>query len=273
MNLRLELVERGARRRARRRAYHRRVVEGARGRALIGRSAELERLDRAYARVTGGESRIVVVAGEAGIGKTRLVDGFASGVGTQGGRVLTGGCLALGSGGLPYGPFVEAFRALFRDVDPGALPALLGPNRAELGRLMPEVRGRPDRLDADATRHGAPAVASDDRFAQVRLFELVLGVVERLARVAPVVIVIEDIQWADPSTQDLLAFLSRNLRDERVLLIATIRTDDLDPRRAALTYLAELERDERFDRIDLGRLGRDDLAAMLADELGTAPDA
>ena len=146
MSLRLELVDRGARRRARRRAYHRRVVDGARGQGFIGREAELGRLARAYARATTGESRIVVVAGEAGIGKTRLVATFADRVARASGvRVLIGGCLPLGTGGLPYGPFVEAFRALFRDVDPGALPALLGPSRAELARLMPEVRARPDR--------------------------------------------------------------------------------------------------------------------------------
>ncbi len=86
-------------------------------------------------------------------------------------------------------------------------------------------------------------------------------------------LVIEDLQWADQSTRDLLSFLVRNLRDERVLLIATIRTDEVDPRRAFLAFLAELERDERVDRIDLARLDRDELTRLLADELGHAPDA
>jgi DNA-binding CsgD family transcriptional regulator/tetratricopeptide (TPR) repeat protein len=272
VTLRLELVERGSRWRRRRRAYHRRVVDGTRGRALIGRVAESARLAEAYTRASVGESRIVIVAGEAGIGKTHLVDVFVDTIAAGGGRVLSGGCLALGSGGLPYGPFVEAFRALLRDVDPGALPALLGPNRGELARLMPEVRGRPDRLEADPGSDAPDHAAADDRFAQVRLFELVLGVFQRLARVAPLVLVVEDLQWADPSTRDLLAFLVRNLRDERVLLIATVRTDELDPRHAFMAYLAELERGERVDRIDLARLSRDDLSRLLADELGHEPD-
>ena len=76
VSLRLELVDRGARRRGRRRAYHRRVVDAARRGTFIGREAELERLARAYARAAAGESRTVVVAGEAGIGKTRLVAAF-----------------------------------------------------------------------------------------------------------------------------------------------------------------------------------------------------
>ena len=247
-------------------------MDSARGHALIGRSAQLGRLAAAYTRASSGESRLVIVAGEAGIGKTRLVGAFVGGVAADGGRVLSGGCLALGSGGLPYAPFVEAFRALFRDVDPGALPALLGPSRGELARLMPEVRPRPDRLRGDAIDDGAPAGVVDERYAQVRLFELVLGVLQRLARVAPVLLVIEDLQWADPSTQDLFAFLVRNLRDERVLIIATIRTDEIDPRHEFMTYFAELERGERVDRVDLARLGRADMARLLADELGRLPD-
>ena len=257
MILTFELVERRVGRRHRRRAYHRRVVDDARGQAFIGRTAELDRLAVAYARAIAGESRMIIVAGEAGIGKTRLVEAFSGRVANSGGRVLVGGCLALGTGGLPYAPFVEAFRVLFRQVDPGALPALLGPSRGELARLMPEVRGRPDRRDMDGPGErrddGVAPNAGDDRFAQVRLFELVLGVFDRLAQVAPLVVGVEDLQWADPSTRDLFAFLVRNLREERVLLVATIRTDELDPQHAFRGYLAELERGERVDRVDLAR--------------------
>jgi DNA-binding CsgD family transcriptional regulator/tetratricopeptide (TPR) repeat protein len=274
VSLRLVLVDHGEGRRRRRRprAYHRAVVDEARGHALIGRSAELDRLAQARSRAVAGESRVVIVAGEAGIGKSRLVEAFVAGVASDGGRVLSGGCLALGTGGLPYAPFVEAFRALLRDVDPGALPALLGPSRGELARLMPEIRARPDRTDRDPAPDDPTRGGSDERFAQVRLFELVLGVLERLARVAPLTLLVEDLQWADASTQDLLAFLVRNLRDDRILLIATVRTDELEPRHAFQAYFAELERGDRVERLDLSRLGRDDLGRLLADELGQTPD-
>jgi len=246
-------------------------VDQAPGQAFIGRTAELERLTGAYERATAGEARTVVVAGEAGIGKTRLVDAFAGRVRTTGGRVMVGGCLPLGAGGLPFGPLVEALRSLFRDVDPGALPALLGPSRAELARLMPEIRSAADRSSAVETANAPGTDLPEDRFAQIRLFELVLGVLERLARVTPVVLVVDDLHWADPSTRDLVAFLVRNLRDERVLLLATIRTDASDPGGTFLGYLAELERGERVDRIDLARFGRDELAALMTDELGQTP--
>ncbi|MEO8437606.1 MAG: AAA family ATPase [Chloroflexota bacterium] len=242
------------------------------GHSLIGRAAELDRLAGANARAAAGESRTVIVAGEAGIGKTRLVEAFAARVISGGGRVLVGGSLALGSGGLPYAPFVEAFRALLRDVDPGALPALLGPNRGELARLMPEVRPRPDRPASDAVGAEGTAFANDDRFAQVRLFELVLGLIDRLARMAPLVLVVEDLQWADPSTRDLLAFLVRNLRGERILVVVTIRSDEIDPRSPFMTYLAELERADRVDRLDLDRLDRDEVAALLAQTTGRRVD-
>jgi len=265
--LRLDLVER-PRRHRRRGAYHRPVVNDARGHAFIGRAAELVRLADAYARAAAGDSWTVVVAGEAGIGKTRLVEGFATTITMSGGRVLIGGCLPLGAGGLPYGPFVEALRGLFRDVDPGALPALLGPGRADLARLMPEVLTANERRSTE--ERSAPD--GDDRFGQVRLFELVLGVLERLARISPVALIVEDLHWADPSTRDLVAFLVRNLRDERVLLMLTIRTDESDPTGTFLGYLAGLERGERVDRLDLARFDRSDLAALMTDELGGAPD-
>ncbi len=127
-------------------------------------------------------------------------------------------------------------------------------------------------MPADPAALSGCEATTDDRFAQVRLFELVLGVLDRLARQAPLVVIVEDLQWADPSTRDLLAFLVRNLRDEAVLLVASIRTDELEPRHEVMTFLAELERAERVDRIDLERLGRDDLERLLADELGRAPD-
>lgn len=280
MTLRLELVDRRPRRRRRAGAYHRAVVDDARGKGLIGRAAELDRLAGAYARAVGGDPRTVVVAGEAGIGKTRLVDAFAATVRAAGGRVMVGGCLPLGSGGLPYGPFVEALRTLLRDVDPGARAALLGPGRAELARLMPEVgsgadrRGARDTGDPGDRDDAAPGPAlTEDRFAQGRLFEMVLGVLERLARLSPVVVIVEDLHWADPSSRDLVAFLVRNLHDERVLLVATIRTDEPDPTGSFMAYLAELERGERVDRVDLARLDRADLLTLMSGELGGVPDA
>jgi DNA-binding CsgD family transcriptional regulator len=251
-------------------------VNEGRGETLIARTGELRRLTTAWDRAVGGTSGTVVVAGEAGIGKTRLVRAFSAEVEGAGGRVLVGGCLPLGTGDLPYGPFVSAFREMLRDLDPGLVPAILGPNRVELARLVPELRRRPD-TDAGAVADAARRVdegtsSSDDRYTQVRLFEIVLGVIDRLARVVPTAVLVEDLQWADPSTLDLLAFLVRNLHEERVLVVVTVRSDELEGKTAVVTHVAELERLSTVDRIDLGRLDRDDLGRMLAVELGRPVD-
>ena len=275
MTIRAVLVETGRRRRRDRGLYHRRHMDAAPGHGLIGRTRELERLSSALRRAVDGGSSTVLVVGEAGIGKTALVEAFVAEVERTGGRVLTGWCLPLETGGLPYAPFVAMFRALLEDVDPGAVPALLGPDRVELARLIPEVRGRrsdPSTPDARTVGDGDGDGAVDDRYAQVRLFELALGVVRRLARIKPLVLVIEDLQWADPSTRDLLTYLVRNLHHEPVLVVATARDDEPGGPGDGVD-LAELDRHPRVERIDLPRLDRDALRELLEHALGGAPDA
>ena len=260
MTLRLELVER----RPRRRARSGRLSSAGRGRrsrpGVHRASGELERLAGAYERAAAGEARTVVIAGEAGIGKTRLVDAFAAGSPRPAAGCMAGGCLPLGAGGLPYGPLVEALRSLCPRRRPGRAA---GPARSEPGRARPADARDPVARGSGRrrSRWRRPARRPpEDRFAQVRLFELVLGVLERLARITPVVLVVDDLHWADPSTRDLVAFLVRNLRDERVLLVATIRTDGSRPGRHLPRLPGGAGAGERVDRIDLARFDRDDLA-------------
>ncbi|MDP9481901.1 MAG: AAA family ATPase, partial [Chloroflexota bacterium] len=103
------------------------MVDAAAASTFVGRAVELERLEASFARASAGTPRIVLVGGEAGIGKTRLVDEFAGRARARGARVLTGECLRIGDGGLPFAPFVGALRELVRGVPPEDLGALLGP--------------------------------------------------------------------------------------------------------------------------------------------------
>src|SRR5947209_5561501 len=105
---------------------------------LVGRDAELRRLREAIARTVDGGSGVVLVGGEAGVGKSRLLQAALSEGAGEGVRVLTGGCIELGGEGLPFVPLVEALRALVRATSAADLDRLLGPARAELGRLLPE---------------------------------------------------------------------------------------------------------------------------------------
>jgi predicted ATPase/DNA-binding CsgD family transcriptional regulator len=226
---------------------------------LVGRVEELQALEAARKRAADADPAVVLVGGEAGVGKTRLVAELAARCTTDGIRVLVGGCVPLGDGALPYAPIVEALRTLLAEVGVGAVRELVGPAWPELARLLPAL-GEPDR-------RGPPGQA-----AQARLFELLLGLLGRLGEQAPLILMVEDLHWADRSTRDLLAFLVRNLRRERLLVVVTYRNDEPSHQRLG-PYLAELNRADRVGRLELARLDQAQTVAQLVGILGTAPAA
>jgi DNA-binding CsgD family transcriptional regulator len=225
---------------------------------FVGRIEELQTLDAALKRAADADPAVVLVGGEAGVGKTRLVAELTARCPADEARVLAGGCVPVGDGALPYAPIVEALRALVGDVGAGALRELVGPSWPELAGLLPAM-GDPE---ADPAGQGA----------QPRLFELLLGLLGRLGEQAPLVLVIEDLHWADSSTRDLLAFLVRNLRRERVLVVITYRSDEPGQQRLG-PYLAELDRNSSVERIELSRLDQVQTTAQLVGILGAAPAA
>ena len=220
---------------------------------VIGRADELARLEAALDRATGGTSSAVLVAGEAGVGKTRLVAEFAERAGRAGASILQGGCILVGDGALPYAPVAEALRGLVRRTAGPDLDVAFGPGRAELARLVPDL--------GPATEDSTSGLAIGS--AQGRLFELLLGVLERLAAKGPVVFVVEDLQWSDRSTRDLLGFLVRNLRHAPVLLVLTYRSDEMHRRHPLLPFLAELGRAPGVERLDLAPFDGAEAAAQL----------
>ncbi|QKG22521.1 LuxR family transcriptional regulator [Actinomadura verrucosospora] len=223
---------------------------------LVGRAAELGVLEDALASAPGA----VLVGGEAGLGKTRLIREFAASVGRGRARVLIGGCLELGSDGLPFAPFTTVLRGLVRDIGIDGVAALVP--RGDTGclaRLLPEF-GEPE----------SDAATGEER---ARLFEVVLTLFERLAEREPVVLVIEDAHWADRSTRDLLAFLVRNLSVAPVLIVVTYRSDELHRAHPLRPLLGGLERVDRVSRLEIGRLARSDVAALVTEVLGHAPPA
>ena len=233
-------------------------------RGLIGRQVEETRLEAALEDAIAGRGSTVIVGGEAGIGKSRLLAHLAEKARARGATVLGGACLPAGSGAIPYAPFVEALRGLTRAVEPARLAALLGPARHEVARLLPEVAPRAEET---------PSRLEYDRAGQTRLFEAVLGVIERQARGGPVVLVVEDIQWADDGTRGLLGFLSRNLRDAAVLLLVSLRTGEMARGDPVQSFIAELERDAWVARIDLLGLDRGDVSALLRGLVAVSPGA
>jgi DNA-binding CsgD family transcriptional regulator/tetratricopeptide (TPR) repeat protein len=233
---------------------------------FVGRTEELARLAAAGDRAAGGTPTAVLVGGEAGVGKTRLVAEVVAGARAAGATVLAGGCVELGGEGVPFAPLIEALRGVVRDLDePGLARLLPGHARSELARLLPELapvagQGRTDPGSAAPALSTTPGPWSE----QGRLFELFLGLLERLGEERPAVLVVEDLHWADRSTRDLLAFLVRNLRHGRLLLLLTYRSDELHRRHPLRPFLAELDRGRRVERLELARFGPAEVAAQLA---------
>jgi DNA-binding CsgD family transcriptional regulator/tetratricopeptide (TPR) repeat protein len=232
---------------------------------LVGRTQELAQLAAALERARAGSPAAVLVAGEAGVGKTRLVGEFAARASAAGGTsVLTGGCVALVEGEPAYAPLVEALRGLVQRLGPAALPRLLAGDRGELARLLPEL-GEAGRRPTEQDLGGEAGRA--------RLFAVVHRVLARLAADAPVVLVVEDLHWADRSSLEFLAYLIRNVRAERLLLVGTWRSDELPRGHPVRRWLAEQHRSPRVEPLELARLSRAELAEQLAGILGTpAPE-
>jgi DNA-binding CsgD family transcriptional regulator/tetratricopeptide (TPR) repeat protein len=226
---------------------------------FVGRLEELELLEAARVRAADGEPAVVLVGGEAGIGKTRLVTELVARCSTGGIRILSGGCVPVGDGALPYAPIVEILRSLLSELGTGMVRELVGPSWPELARLLPSL-GEPDRT------------IPPDLAVQARLFELLLGLLGRLGEQAPLVVVVEDLHWADRSTRDLLVFLVRNLRRERLLLVISYRNDEPGQQQLG-PYLAEMYRSGRVEHIELPRLDQVETEAQLAGILEAAPAA
>jgi DNA-binding CsgD family transcriptional regulator/tetratricopeptide (TPR) repeat protein len=223
---------------------------------LIGRSAELAELDAALADAADGRPSLAFVTGESGVGKTRLLGEFRRRAAEGGALVLAGDSIDLGESELPYLPLVAALRPLARSGD----PVLSGPLREAVAPLLPGLGApAPDR------RHSA------DQGAQSDLFEGLLSLLDALGQERPVLLVIEDLQWADSSTRAALTFLARSLTGERVLVVGSYRPDDLYRSHPLRLLRAEIERDPRARRIALEPLSRDELAEQLADILGGPP--
>ncbi|HEX6678356.1 MAG TPA: AAA family ATPase [Actinomycetes bacterium] len=231
---------------------------------FVGRAEELALLRGLLARASGGEPLVALVGGEAGVGKTRLADELVATAAEQGARVLRGGCVPLGEEGVPFAPVIEALRGLAGELDPVELERIAGPARADLARLLPDLAWSGEVPTTTTT-------TIDNWASQGRLFELLLAMVDRLAGSAPLLLVMEDLHWADRSTRDLVAYLATYLRSVPVLLALTFRSDELHRLHPLRRLLAELARNRRVERLELRRFTRGELAEQLAGLLGAEP--
>jgi len=223
---------------------------------LVRRDDELAALEDALLAARRGESRFVALAGEAGIGKTRLARELAREARELGCTVLAGGC-SDAELTLPYLPFVEAIGKFLDDADPSALSDALGPGRAELAQLFPQL--------GSGT---SPEQSPDAGQAKLRLFEAVVSLLALPARDQTLLLVIEDVHWADASTRELLDYLARRLTDLPSLILVTYRRDELNRRHPLMPVLQGWRRSGLADVVELEPLSPDGVGDMLAAILG-----
>ncbi|MGW7007485.1 helix-turn-helix transcriptional regulator [Streptomyces sp. NPDC054933] len=223
---------------------------------FVGRISELTQLDAALARARAGEPQALMVGGEAGVGKTRLIEEFLSRSCAAGAVTAIGGCVEMGADGLPFAPVATVLRALHRQLGDELATAAAG-LEGELARLLPEL--------GEATRE------AHNETGRVGLFELTARLLERLAADRMLVVAIEDLHWADSSTRELLSYLLRSLHRAHLVVVVTYRSDDIHRRHPLRPFLAELDRMRTVRRIELCRFNRAEVQAQMAGINGSEP--
>ena len=237
-------------------------AELARGPTVVGRARELELLAAEAAQVGGSGLRAVIVEGEAGIGKTTMLGAFARAVRDEGSAVVLYGCCQDGPT-VPLEPFRSLVRHLVEHAPVDVLRAHITRCGRHLVRVAPRLVGRVELTGA---------AVSDDTTERYLLFEAVSDVLTRLAAISPLVVLLDDIQWAEPTAVQLLRHLGRALVSVPVLLILSARDTDERRSRELRAVLAGLEcRPGR--RICLGGFHEDELARLTASLLAVDPTA
>ena len=225
---------------------------------FVGRAAELERLRTLMPSAEGEGRRVVLLGGEPGSGKSRLVREFAREAAGEGALVLYGACDVVVR--TPYGPFVEALDQLARTVDPAELRTSIGTGGGELTRLLPDLAARigelplPVRADPDTERH--------------RLHTAVTDLLAGVTRERPALFVLEDGHWADAATLLLLRHLTRAAGHARVLLLVTFRDSEADVPEELSETLADLRRSDDIVRLRLAGLSGEEVAEFVRSAAG-----
>jgi class 3 adenylate cyclase/tetratricopeptide (TPR) repeat protein len=218
---------------------------------LIGRERELSELEDTLLAASRGDARVALIAGEAGMGKTRLAEEVISRARKIGFEVLTGAC-SEAELALPYLPFVEAIGNYLARTDLATLRERLGPSARELGRLFPRL--------ADG---GAQSDMGDPAHARLRLCEALTELLQVPAERRGLLLVLEDLHWADASSREVLDFLVRRLRTGRVMILATYRSDEMHRKHPLLPTVQGWIRSGLVEVVELSPLSPEGIGGMV----------
>jgi DNA-binding CsgD family transcriptional regulator/tetratricopeptide (TPR) repeat protein len=236
-----------------------RLAEGV----FVGRQAEIGMLQAALEDALAGRGRLVLLAGEPGIGKTRTAREFASHARERGALVRWGRCHE--SAGMPsYWPWVQLLRAHVRDGNAAQIRTEMGTGAADIATLVPEVREQ--LLDLPGLLH-----LEDPEQARFRLFDAVTAFLCRAAQTTPLVLVLDDLHWADKPSLLMLEFLAPELSRSRLLVVGTYRDVDLSRQHPLSETLAELTRERSLQRLLLRGLHREEVRSFMTLSTGITP--
>jgi tetratricopeptide (TPR) repeat protein len=227
---------------------------------FVGREHEVGELRVALADACAGRGWLFMLEGEPGIGKTRMADELASEARAQGARVLWGRCWE-GEGAPAFWPWMQLIRAYARDRDPSGLRVDMGGGAADIAQVVPEIGERLPGLPA-------PQQLEPEQ-ARFRLFDSVCSFLRTAATHQPLLLILDDLHWADTPSLLLLQFLAREVRAARLLVIGTYRDAGLTPDHPLSEVLGQLARDSR--RIALRGLTAEDIVRFMADVGGQPP--
>ena len=219
-------------------------------------------LNEALDDAMSGHGRLAMLAGEPGIGKTRTAQELASYAEAQGARVLWGWCYEQ-VGAPPYWPWVQPIRSYVQNTDPDQLRSQMGPGAADIAEAIPEIR---DKLP-DLAR--PPALEPDQ--ARFRLFDSFITFFKRAAQTQPLMLVLDDLHWADKDSLLLLEFLARQMEGSRLLVVGCYRDVELSRQHPLSETLSELAREPVFRRELLRGLSRDDTGRYIQAVIGQSP--
>jgi class 3 adenylate cyclase/tetratricopeptide (TPR) repeat protein len=234
------------------------------GVAFVGRRSERAELVAALDRALGGQGRLVLIGGEAGIGKTRIAEELCAEARSREALVAWGRCRE-GAGAPAYWPWRQALRAYVAGRPPDEVAAELGPDVAELAQLLPEL--------AHAEGARGPATELDPEMARFRLFDAMTACLRSAAAARGLVVVLDDLHWADLASLLLLGFVAGELADTRLLVVGTYRDVEVDRRHPLSGTLAELFRQPATSYLGLSGLDRGEVGRFIAGVTGTDPAA
>jgi class 3 adenylate cyclase len=223
---------------------------------FVGRAAQLKLLSTKLEEACNGQGSIVMLCGEPGIGKTRTLEEFSDLAKQRGAMTIRGACHD-GEWQAPYGPFAEAIVDASRRLQPAKVSAALGKRAPILARIAPALND----LLGDTP---APPPTLDKDEERLRLFDAVTQFVIAISRRTPVVLVLDDLHWADRGTVAMLSHVAHFVSGNPILMIGAYRDAEVNRKHPLATALAAISRERNFDKLTLDGLEQDDLSDLLS---------